>query len=161
IFSYAVGPGVDVPALGFADDNWRDGTQSYVFAFISPDVVEAGYGLTTTLIHEVGHHFGLSHPHDGYDSETGVDYGPVGEFYFANAGDESNSMMSYIDVNWDFSQFDRDNSDRFLTAAYFEGAHRLPPAVPADDDPRRVTIELKLADVLLGLAKKAFAKHDY
>ena len=26
-------------------------------------------------------------------------------------------MMSYIDLNWDFSQFDRDNSDRFLAAA--------------------------------------------
>jgi hypothetical protein len=70
-------------------------------------------------------------------------------------------MMSYIDVNWDFSQFDRDNSDRFLTAAYFEGANRLAADVLADKDARRVTTELKLADVLLGLSKKAFAKHDY
>ena len=48
----------------------------YVFCFISPEVVQSGYGLTTTQIHEVGHHLGMSHPHDGYDSETGVDYGP-------------------------------------------------------------------------------------
>ena len=106
IFNYATGTDDPVP-LGFADDNYVDGTQSYVFAFINPSIVDAGYGLTTTLIHEVGHHVGLSHPHDGYDSETGVDYGPSGTFYFAQAGDESNSMMSYIDLNWDFSQFDQ------------------------------------------------------
>ena len=49
--------------MGFADDNYRDGTQSLVFSFISPEIVELalGYGLTTTMIHEVGHHIGLSH----------------------------------------------------------------------------------------------------
>jgi hypothetical protein len=49
--------------LGFADDNWRDGTQSYVFGFVAPFLQVAGYGFTTTSIHEVGHHLGLSHPH--------------------------------------------------------------------------------------------------
>ncbi len=161
IFNYAVGPGNDVPALGFADDNWVDGTQSYVFAFVSPDVVESGYGLTTTLIHEVGHHLGMSHPHDGYDSESGVDFGPEDAFFFAWAGDEQNSMMSYIDLNWDFSQFDRDNSDRFLTAAYNEAANRLAADVLADSDARRATDELRAADRLLGLAKHALARHDY
>jgi len=67
-------------------------------------------GLTTTIIHEAGHHLGMSHPHDGYDWELGIDYYPAGDKYFANSGDECNSMMSYIDLNWDFSQFDRDNS---------------------------------------------------
>ena len=38
-----------------------------MFNFVSPDIVEAGYGLTTTMIHEDGHHLGMSHPHDGYD----------------------------------------------------------------------------------------------
>jgi hypothetical protein len=33
------------PALGFADDNWRDGTQSFVFSFVSPGLAELGYGL--------------------------------------------------------------------------------------------------------------------
>jgi hypothetical protein len=50
--------------LGYADDDWSDGDQTYVFNFISPDIVEAGYGLTTTMIHEAGHHLGLHHPHD-------------------------------------------------------------------------------------------------
>ena len=30
------------------------------------------------MIHEDGHHLAMSHPHDGYDSETGVDYEPTG-----------------------------------------------------------------------------------
>ena len=38
--------------LGYADDNCVDGTQSFVFSFVSPGVVDAGYGLTTTQIHE-------------------------------------------------------------------------------------------------------------
>ncbi|WP_433825095.1 hypothetical protein ACQP2E_23485 [Actinoplanes sp. CA-015351] len=157
LFNYAVAEGVGVPALGFADDDYTTGDQSYVFSFISPEVVASGYGLTTTQIHEVGHHLGMSHPHDGYDSTTGVDYGPGGEFYFVNAGDENNSMMSYIDVNWDFSQFDRDNSDRFLTAAYWEAANRLAATVPSG----KGKTSLRTADGLLGLASKAFAAHEY
>jgi hypothetical protein len=128
-----------------------------VFSFISPDVVESGYGLTTTQIHEVGHHLGLSHPHDGYDSETGVDFEPADEFYYANVGDENNTMMSYIDLNWDFSQFDRDNSDRFLTAAYYEAANRLAATVLAKNG----RADLRAADRLLGLAVGRFAGHDY
>ncbi|AVT38883.1 hypothetical protein C6W10_23325 [Plantactinospora sp. BB1] len=161
MFSYAVPEGTITPALGFADDNYVDGTQTYVFGFISPEIVESGYGLTTTLIHEVGHHLGMSHPHDGYDSASGVDYGPADEFYFVGAGDQTNSMMSYIDLNWDFSQFDHDNSDRFLTAAYNEAANRL--AADVLDSPRahRARDELAAADRLLGRAKAALAGHEY
>ncbi|HET6530516.1 MAG TPA: hypothetical protein VFH03_07865 [Actinoplanes sp.] len=147
--------------LGYADDDWSDGDQSYVFNFISPDIVEAGYGLTTTMIHEAGHHLGLHHPHDGYDSESGELVSAGGEYHYAWVGDESNSMMSYIDVNWDFSQFDRDNSDRFLTAAYYEAANRLAADVLADPDARRADGDLRAADVLLGLSRKAFAAHQY
>jgi hypothetical protein len=161
IFNYSVGPGLTSPFLGYADDNWYNGTQSYVFAFISPDVVEQGYGLTTTLIHEVGHHLGMSHPHDGYDSATGVDYEPADQFAFANAGDECNSMMSYIDLNWDFSQFDRDNSDRYLAAAYNEAANALAAKVLADPDAAKAQDELRDADRLIGAAESAFAGHEY
>ena len=34
-------------------------------------------------------------------------------------------MMSYIDVNWDFSQFDRDNSARHHAAGYALIANRI------------------------------------
>jgi len=161
IFNYAVNAGVGAPALGFADDNYRDGTQSFVFNFVSPEIVAAGYGLTTTFIHEVGHHIALSHPHDGYDSQRGINYGPGDEFFFAWAGDETNSMMSYIDLNWDFSQFDRDNMFRFLAAGYTEGANTIAAQVLADDNPRAGYDELRAADGLIGRSKAAFASHDY
>ena len=112
--------------LGFADDNWSDGTQSFVFAFDSPSIRDvSGYGFSTTTIHEVGHHLGMSHPHDGYDYEADWDFGPGGPLYFAWSGDESNSMMSYIDLNWDFSQFDRDNMNRYLTSSYINQANTI------------------------------------
>ncbi len=50
------------------------GTQSFVHNFMTRSV--APYiGFTTIAIHEYGHHFGLSHPHDGFDYEEGIDYG--------------------------------------------------------------------------------------
>jgi hypothetical protein len=147
--------------LGYADDNYVDGTQTFVFAFVSTDIVEAGYGLTTTLIHEVGHHVGLSHPHDGYDSEDGTDFGPSGDTFFAWAGDESNTIMSYIDLNWDFSQFDFDNMDRFQTAALIEAANRLAGEALEADDPEDAYDELREADRAVGRAERLLAGHQY
>lgn len=161
IFNYAVPAGVGAPALGYADDDYRTGTQSYVFGFVSPEILEAGYGLTTTLIHEVGHHVGLSHPHDGYDSATDVHYGPSDRFFFAWAGDETNSMMSYIDLNWDFSQFDQDNSNRFLAAGYTEASNTIAAWVLADPDRNKARDELAAADRLIGRSERAFRTHAY
>ncbi|MGH2452139.1 MAG: hypothetical protein ACRDF5_00025 [bacterium] len=160
-FNYATGENKAAGFLGFADDNWIDGTQSGVFSFVSPGVVAAGYGLTTTQIHEYGHHFGMSHPHDGYDSELGLDYGPEGPYYFAWSGDESNSMMSYVDLNWDFSQFDRDNANRFLATAYIRGANQIAEDILASPNAPLAMGDLTQADAEIGLAKAALAAHDY
>jgi hypothetical protein len=161
IFAYATEEDNSLGLLGYADDNYVDGTQSYVFAFVSPGNVESGYGLTTTLIHEVGHHVGLSHPHDGWDSSTGVDYLPTGAYFFAWLGDFSNTMMSYIDLNWDFSQFDHDNLRRFQSAAYIEGANRLAASALAGPNPGRATALLAAADRAVGQAEQAFRRHRY
>jgi len=111
--------------LGFADDNWMDGTQSYVFAFDSAYYRSIGYGFSTTMVHESGHHFGMSHPHDGYDSTTGVDYGPADAYYFAWSGDESDTIMHYIDLSDQFDQFDQDNMYRWETAGYLNWSNTL------------------------------------
>ncbi|MCL7454717.1 MAG: hypothetical protein M8467_16900 [Anaerolineae bacterium] len=148
--------------LGFADDNWADGTQSFVFAFDSPSVRDvSGYGFTTTTIHEVGHHLGLSHPHDGYDYEADVDFGPGGDFYFAWSGDESNSMMSYIDLNWDFSQFDRDNMNRYLTAIYINQANAILEAIYASPRAGDAASLLTSADNHAAAALAAYGAMDY
>jgi hypothetical protein len=152
----------DAPTpLGYADDNWLDGTQSGVFSFVSPGIVEAGYGLTTTMIHEYGHHSSMSHPHDGYDPVSGVDFEPTGDFFFAWLGDESNSMMSYIDVNWDFSQFDRDNSARHHAGGYALVANRVAADILRDRDRRRAEDDLEDADRSLRRAQAALEAHDY
>ncbi|HEX6130077.1 MAG TPA: hypothetical protein VF071_13740 [Candidatus Limnocylindria bacterium] len=147
--------------LGFADDDWRSGTQSYVFAFDDPFLESIGYGFSTTTIHEVGHHVGLSHPHDGWDSEDGIDFGPGGDFYFAWSGDESNSIMSYIDLNWDFSQFDRDNMNRYMTATYLNTANAVLAKIYASPRAGRVSGLLTDADADAATALAAYGSYDW
>jgi len=160
-YNYATAENRAAGFLGFADDNWVDGTQSFTFNFISPGVLAAGYGLTTTQIHEYGHHFGMSHPHDGYDYQTATDYGPEGPYYFTWSGDEVNSMMSYVDLNWDYSQFDRDNANRFQAAAYYKIANAIAAQILASPNAAAAAANLANADTELGLAKAAMAAHDY
>lgn len=143
--------------LGFADDNWSDGTQSFVFAWDAPSIRTAGYGFTTTTIHEVGHHLGMSHPHDGYDYEADIDFGPDGDFYFAWSGDEINSMMSYIDLNWDFSQFDRDNMSRYMTVSYINQANTILADIYKSPRAGRASALLQSAD---NHAAAALASYD-
>ena len=160
-FNFATNDRQSAPFLGFADDNWIDGTQSGTFNFISPAIVSLGYGLTTTQIHEYGHHFGMSHPHDGYDSETGVDYGPAGPYYFAWSGDEVNSMMSYIDLNWDYSQLDLDNANRVQATAYMKVANAIAADVLASATANKGFGDLQRADTEFAAAQTAMAAHEY
>jgi hypothetical protein len=161
LFNYVTEDNRDAGFLGFADDNWVDGTQSGVFSFLSPAITALGYGLTTTQIHEFGHHIGMSHPHDGWDSELEIDYGPGGSFYFAWAGDESNSIMSYVDLNWDFSQFDQDNFNRFHAAGYIINSNAIAAQVLSSSNAGAGLAALNAADVRVGLAKDRLAAHDY
>jgi hypothetical protein len=161
IFAYNLPSEVSANFLGFADDDWSEGMQSFVFAFDSPLQRERGYGFTTTAIHETGHHIGMSHPHDGYDAELDYDYLPEGDLYFVWTGDEVNSMMSYIDLNWDFSQFDRDNMNRFLTAIYINQANTILHKVSAHPHAYKADGLLASADDQAGLALAAYADMDY
>lgn len=104
--------------LGYADDDWQSGTPTYVFAFDTPYYRSIGYGFSTTVVHEFGHHIGMSHPHDGYDSESETDFEGSGDTYFAWSGDESETIMAYNDLTGTFGWFDRDNMNRFLTGRY-------------------------------------------
>lgn len=121
IFAYnttAANLGSQFGLLGYADDDWVSGTPSYVFEFDTSEYREFGYGFSTTTTHEFGHHVGMSHPHDGYDSESDVDYGPTGDFYYAWSGDESFTIMQYLALANQFGWFDRDNMSRFLVGRY-------------------------------------------
>jgi hypothetical protein len=161
MFNYVTEENRSAGFLGYADDNWVDGTQSGVFSFLSPSITALGYGLTTTQIHEYGHHIGMSHTHDGWDSEMEIDYGAEGDFYFTWAGDEPNSIMGYVDLNWDFSQFDRDNFNRFHAAGYIVNANAIAARVLASPKAAAGAAALMAADVEIGLAKASLAAHAY
>jgi hypothetical protein len=142
--------------LGFADDNWMDGTQSFVFTFGAEAYRELGYGFTSTVVHEAGHHIGMSHPHDGWDSEFGFDYGPGGDFYFAWAGDESDSVMQYLGVTNRFGEFDQDNMYRYEFAGYLNWANGLLDDILAHPQANQVADNIARADALAGAATRQF-----
>ena len=161
VFHFNVSDDLSGGLLGFADDNWADGTQSYVFGFLAPGLRAAGYGFTTTTTHEVGHHLGMSHPHDGFDSELNLDYGPGGSTYYAWSGDESNSIMSYIDLSTNFSQFDRDNMDRWMTAAYINQANSVLTSVLKSPRAGATHAQLLSADADAAQALTRYEAMDY
>jgi len=161
VFHYNVPSELSGGLLGFADDNWADGTQSYVFGFLSPALRSAGYGFTTTTTHEVGHHLGMSHPHDGYDSELDLDYGPGGSTYFAWAGDESNTIMHYLDLATGFSQFDRDNMDRWMTAAYINQSNVVLASIVKSPRAGAAATALVSADADAAQALASYGAMDY
>ena len=144
--------GVQNGLLGFADDNWVDGTQSYVFTFSGPFYRSLGYGFTGTTVHELGHHIGLSHPHDGYDPAYDIDYGPGNFFYFAWAGDESDTVMHYLSLSNGFGAHNQDNMYRWEAAGYLNYANALAADLLASPKSWRVQAALHVAD---GLAARA------
>lgn len=147
--------------LGFADDNWRDGTQSYVFEFGSEGPRSFGFGFSRLSDHEIGHHIGLPHPHDGYDSELGLDYGPSGEFYYAWAGDASHTVMSYLWLTGEFGKFNQDNMYRWEFAGYLNWANELLDDILADSDTSAVQDNLDQAEAYATTAMEAFNQWDY
>ena len=147
--------------LGFADDNWVDGTQSHVFEFDTDDYRSIGYGFTTTTVHEFGHHIGMSHPHDGYDSEFDIDYGPGGFFYFAWSCDESHTIMHYMDLTTEFGQFDQDNMYRYATAGYVGWSLELLEAIMAHPDATTVKPYIAKATAFAKKATRSFYSWDY
>lgn len=164
VFAYnttAAGLGTQFGLLGFTDDNWLDGTQSYVFTFGSPDYRALGFGFTSTVVHEFGHHVGMSHPHDGYDSEFGIDYGASGFFEFAWAGDESQTVMHYLSLTNGFGQFDRDNAYRWETAGYLNWTNAIVGDLLAYGGASRVGLLLTAADWAATSSVAAFRRWDY
>jgi hypothetical protein len=164
IFAYnttAANLGDQFGLLGFADDNWVDGTQTHVFMFNSAEYRDLGYGFTTTAIHEFGHHIGMSHPHDGYDSETGIDFGPEGAFEFAWSGDESHTVMHYLALSNGFGVFDRDNQYRWETAGYINWSNAVLGDILKHPNADRVSSLIQRADERAGDALEAFRDWDF
>jgi hypothetical protein len=69
--------------------------------------------------------------------------------------------MSYIDLNWDFSQFDRDNAARFQAAAFIANANVIAGRVLESKRAQRAARLLAQADEAVGRAEEAIADHRY
>ena len=142
----------------FADDDHATGTQAFVYTFIDSGCQKT-IGFSDLLSHEYGHHVGMSHPHDGYDSEENLHYAAQqGSFNFAWLGTEVNSVMSYTNTNNEFSQFDQDNMARWATAAYIEAVNLIAQRVLRSGVPAE---RLAATDRLIGDAREAFKSHRY
>ena len=64
-------------------------------------------------------------------------------------------------LNWDFSQFDRDNMARYLTAVYVNQANALLPAIYKKPGVAKQASLLLAADARAGAALTAYAAMDY
>ncbi len=160
-FVYPAPPGG--PYIGFADWNWIDGTKSGAWAVVPPPSEARGFSETGTLIHEVGHHMGLSHSHDGWEPEYGFSYAAAGGgyLYLSWVGDEVSSVMSYLHTNEDFSQFDRDNFSRWRAAAFFRLGNAIAGDVLASPAAASGSFELQQADISFTAAQAALSAHNY
>jgi len=151
----------DVCQCSFADDNWVDGTQSMVFINLSRFYRE-NYDLTFTsyVLHEVGHHLGLPHPHDGYDSELNEDYSSWSRFY-AEYGQFSATVMAYGDGRPRFSQFDRDKMNRLFTPTYINQANVILAKIMQSPRSGQVTNLLTSAEQKAASSLSAFQAMNY
>lgn len=149
--------GVNLGLLGYADDDWRTGTQTFIFQFDNAYYRDLGYGFSTTTVHETGHHIGLSHPHDGYDYEQDLDFGPGGDTLFVWVGDESDTVMHYMDLSWGFGVFNQDAMYRYETTGYINEANAILADIYASPRAGLVGDLLMSAD---GHAASALAAYD-
>jgi hypothetical protein len=103
----------------------------------------------------------MSHPHDGYDSEFDVDYGPGGSLYFAWEGDESDTIMHYLTLTNRFGAHNRDNMYRWETAGYLNWANAVAGDILASDRAPFAALLLIAADTLAARARSHFNAWDY
>ena len=143
---------------GDTDDDWQTGAPSFIYILDTPDL-RSGYhtAYTEATVHETGHYLGLSHPHDGYDSTTGVDFIQSGAYNFAWIGDESSTVMSYTPGNETYDQFDLDNEARWQVARLLDLADTDTAAILAKPHGAQVNLELIQAD--LQFTKAVVALH--
>jgi hypothetical protein len=69
--------------------------------------------------------------------------------------------MSYIDLNNDFGQFDRDNMGRFLTAGYINQANAILATIYNSGRAGNASAALTAADARAAAALTAFAAMNY
>lgn len=149
-------------AAGTADDNWVDGTPSFVYTWTYDPLRSRGRGPSWTVLHEIGHHLGLPHPFDGYDPTLEIDYAPEDDaFLFAASGLHTDSVMSVLRTSNSFGQFDRDNLYRYEFAGYMQWSRLLSEAILASPEAHLVRRDLLQAGRSALRARRGFQRWEY
>lgn len=146
---------------GFVTNNLVDGTQTHVIVVESPETHEMGFAFSAVIAHELGHHYGFSHPISGYDFEQDRLFNPLGDMFFVYVGNEVESMMAVSNLAPTFGQFDRDTMYRWETAGYLNRSNELLAAILAHPGADRFADRLQQADQQAGQARRAFAQWRY
>ena len=161
VFTFVVPTQIETAFEGQSVDNQIDGTQAYNFVINSTFDRET-HGTTESTIHEIGHHLGVSHPHDGFDYEGFRLYNSARPaFHFVWAGDASDTVMSYLYTSNNFSQFDRDNMNRWMTAVYINQANKILAKIVASPRAAQVGNLLLAADADAAAALVGYNDMDY
>jgi hypothetical protein len=104
---------------------------------VEPPQANKGQGFTQTIIHEVGHEFGLMHPHQ---------YGDIGDFIY--------SPMGYFTDDYKFGQIDKDAIQRAHADELDIDAQNLLASSGSSDLVSQVRSKLAEADLV-------YSKMDY
>jgi hypothetical protein len=125
-------------------------------------------GNGSLLGHEVGHHLGFSHSFQGYrcitescDRGNFVPYGGNGQTWFSMAGQYVTGLMTYVSVNNDYSRFELDNMQRWLTWQYLDLSNFIVAQLNQSPRVGSVTAAVLQADTQAGLALAAYQNYNY
>jgi len=155
------------PATPFNPAVVPDNIQNFVFTSTTP-ASNAFFGHGYFLAHEVGHHLGLSHPFNGYLCRT--DTCGLGEFFpfggnaatwFSITGDYVTGLMTYVRLNNDYSRFELDNIQRYLTWEYLDVSNFIVAQIASSPRSVSVAAALAQADARAGAALAAYRNYDY
>jgi hypothetical protein len=177
IFQFNVPPALQQSWIGIAFSNYTfvpvtpvllpADVQNFVFTSMTPSL-NAFNGHGQILEHEVGHQLGFSHPFQGYLCIT--DACGMGEFYpfgdnastwFAESGVYVTGLMTYVRINNDYSRFELDNIQRWLTWEYLDVSNFIVAQIAKSPHSGSVAAALAQADALAGVALAKYQNYDY
>ena len=126
--------GIALPEAAFVSFNQWEFTRG---DYVDPPQPGKGQGFTQTIVHEVGHEFGLMHPHQ---------YGDIGDFVY--------SAMGYFTDDYAFGQIDKDAIQRAHADQLYMDIQSLLAGSSMTDLVNQARSKLAEAD-------SAYAKMDY
>ncbi|HKP68760.1 MAG TPA: hypothetical protein VJV05_05730 [Pyrinomonadaceae bacterium] len=161
VFTFFVPTEIETSFEGESVGNLIDGTQTHNYV-VSSTFDRTDHGTTETTIHEIGHHLGVNHPHNGFDYESFSLYSSTRpRSHYVWAGDASDTVMSYLFASNNFSQFDRDNMNRWLTAVYINESNKILAKILVSPRAGQVSSALLSADADANIALVRYGNMNY